>query len=79
MIYTKQNLLPKLTHLTLAGQEEGYLQFIGDDKQWLKADAMEGYMESGELLAQIDNLEHSCNLTSKGFCDVCQASGVKEI
>lgn len=34
-------LLPKLTHLTLTGQEDGELEFIGNLKQWMLAGDME--------------------------------------
>ena len=42
MIYLAKELLAKLTHLTLGGQnEEGELEFIGDNAQWLKACELE--------------------------------------
>jgi len=38
MIYNQQELLAKLTHLTLVGQSEwnGDLEFIGTDEAWAK-------------------------------------------
>jgi len=36
MIYTAKNLLSRLTHLTLAGIEDGQLEFIGTDKAWTR-------------------------------------------
>lgn len=37
MIYTARELLIKLTYLTLAGQNnDGELEWIGNDKQWTK-------------------------------------------
>lgn len=38
MVYQAQELLLKLTHLTLAGQNYfGELEFIGTNEQWAKA------------------------------------------
>lgn len=38
-------LLPKLTHLTLTGvDDEGNLEFIGTNDQWLQANKMEQEM-----------------------------------
>lgn len=38
-------LLPRLTYLTLVGQdEEGNLEFIGTNHQWLEANKMEEEM-----------------------------------
>lgn len=37
MIYTAGALLAKLNNLTLVGEEDGELIFVGTKKQWLKA------------------------------------------
>ena len=39
MIYTAKELLLKLTHLVLTGQnEEGELEWVGDEKAWDKVE-----------------------------------------
>ena len=39
-MYTYE-LLPKLIHLTLCGQDEDGLEWIGTNQQWLEANRME--------------------------------------
>jgi hypothetical protein len=34
MVYTAKELLAHLNHLTLSGIDNGYLEWIGTDKQW---------------------------------------------
>ncbi len=41
MIYLAKELNAKLTHLTLSGIEDGYLEFIGKREQWEAAELME--------------------------------------
>ncbi len=57
MIYTAKELNSKLVNLTLVGQEDGALQFIGTDNEWEKGEHWSDYddQQEEELLSDSYN------------------------